>query len=395
MVALFIDRDQGHFKSVQSIVFFHLFPRVFKKASRNGQLVLYLGSRDFVDHVDSVDPIEGVLKFQQSALGGRKVWLQMTCAFRYGSEDLDVIGMSFRKDIWVHTIQLFPPAGHDPTLTPLLEALLKKAGEEGHPFTIDIPTNLPCSVTLQPGEDDRGKACGVDFEVKAYMAMEADDPDEQVDKQDTCRLIIRKIQYAPNQTGPGPKLAIMKCFMTSDKPVHMELSLDKEVYYHGSPIPVKIKVRNETNKVINKFNISVDQTTDVVLYSADKYTKNILTKEFSETVEAGGTFEKALSITPLLANANNKSKKGLALDGKLKDEDTNLASTTVTRPGMERDIMGILVSYKIKVNLVSGGGGFLGGLTASEVTGEVPLILMHPKPKGQYLVQHLIAKYVL
>lgn len=49
-------------------------------------------------------------------------------------------------------------------------------------------------------------------------------------RRDTCRLIIRKIQYAPNQTGPGPKLAIMKCFMTSDKPVHMELSLDKEVH---------------------------------------------------------------------------------------------------------------------------------------------------------------------
>lgn len=27
------------------------------------------------------------------------------------------------------------------------------------------------------------QACGVDFEVRAYMAMEADNPDEQVDKQ--------------------------------------------------------------------------------------------------------------------------------------------------------------------------------------------------------------------
>ncbi|XP_031427610.1 arrestin-C-like isoform X2 [Clupea harengus] len=354
--------------------------KVFKKASRNGQLVLYLGKRDFVDHVESVDPVEGVLKIDQSALGGRKVWLQMTCAFRYGSEDLDVIGLSFRKDIWMQHLQLFPPAGHNPTITPLHEALQKKAGEEGLPFTIEIPTNLPCSVTLQPGEDNKSKACGVDFEVKAYMAMEADNPDEQVDKQDTCRLIIRKIQYAPNQTGPGPKLAIMKCFMTSDKPVHMELSLDKEIFYHGNPIPVKIKVTNKTSKVINKVKISVDQTTDVVLYSADKYTKNILSQEFLETIEAEGTFEKALSITPLLAN--NKDKKGLALDGKLKDEDTNLASSAIIRPGMERDIMGILVSYKIKVNLVSGGGGFLGGLTASEVTGEIPLILMHPKPKA-------------
>lgn len=47
----------------------------------------------------------------------------------------------------------------------------------------------------------------------------------------------------------------------------------------------------------------------------------------SETVEPNGTYENTLSITPLLAD--NKEKRGLALDGRLKDEDTNLASTTM------------------------------------------------------------------
>ncbi|XP_063059209.1 arrestin-C-like [Engraulis encrasicolus] len=352
--------------------------RVFKKSSRNGQLVLFLGKRDFVDHIERVDPIEGVLVIDQSELQGRKVWIQLMTAFRYGNEDLDVIGLTFRKDIWVHHIELFPPAGHDPELSPMHEALMKKAGEQGCPFTIDIPTNLPCSVSLHPGEEEKTKACGVDFEIKAYMAMEADNPDEVIDKKDCCRLMIRKIQYAPDQTSPGPKQSFMKCFITSDKPVHLEISLDKEVHYHGEAIPIKVKVRNETSKVINKVKIAVDQTTDVVLYSADKYTKNVLNQEFPETVEAGATFEKSLCVTPLLAT--HMDKKGLALDGKLKDEDTNLASSTLIRPGMERDLVGILVSYKIKVTLISGGGGFLGGLTASEITGELPLVLMHPQP---------------
>ncbi|XP_028838914.1 arrestin 3a, retinal (X-arrestin) isoform X2 [Denticeps clupeoides] len=354
--------------------------KVFKKSSGNGQIVLYLGKRDFVDHVDNVDPVEGVLKIDPADLGDRKVWIQMTCAFRYGREDLDVIGLSFRKDIWVQCIQLYPPADHQPTISPLHEALLKKAGEQGHAFTFKIPTNLPCSVTLQPGEDDKGKPCGVDFEVKGYMAKEADNPNEKIVKTDTCRLVIRKIQFAPNSTGAGPKQTVCRGFMMSDRPVHLEVFLDKEIYYHGEPIPVKLKVRNESNKGVNKIKITVDQTTDVVLYSADKYTKNVLSEEFLETVEAGATFEKALRITPLLAN--NKEKRGLALDGRLKDEDTNLASTTIIRPGMERDILGILVSYKIKVNLVAGGGGFLGGLTSSDVTAELPLILMNPKPKA-------------
>ena len=46
-----------------------------------------------------------------------------------------------------------------------------------------------------------------------------------------------------------------------------------------------------------------------------------------ETVEANSTFEKSLSITPSLSD--NKEKTNLALDGRLKDEDTNLASSTV------------------------------------------------------------------
>jgi hypothetical protein len=34
-----------------------LFFRVFKKGSPNGKITVYLGKRDFVDHVTHVDPI--------------------------------------------------------------------------------------------------------------------------------------------------------------------------------------------------------------------------------------------------------------------------------------------------------------------------------------------------
>ncbi|XP_071762304.1 arrestin 3a, retinal (X-arrestin) [Centroberyx gerrardi] len=351
--------------------------KVFKKTSGNGGLTLYLGKRDYIDHVDSVDTVDGVVKLDPKDFGDRKVFVQLACAFRYGSDDLDVIGLSFRKDIWFKQIQIYP-AVHKPTLTPMHDTLMKKAGDNAQPFTFEIPTNLPCSVTLQPGPDDKGKACGVDFEVKTYLAMEADNADEKIEKKDTARLIIRKVQYAPNQVGAGPKANICKSFMMSDKPVHLEASLEKDLFFHGETIPIKIKVNNESNKTVKKIKITVDQTTDIVLYSADKYTKSVLSQEFEETVESSGTYDNTLSITPLLAD--NKEKRGLSLDGRLKDEDTNLASTTVLRQGMEKEVLGILVSYKIKVNLMVAGGGLLGGLTSSDVTLEVPLALMHPKP---------------
>ncbi|XP_034033309.1 arrestin 3a, retinal (X-arrestin) [Thalassophryne amazonica] len=353
--------------------------KVFKKTSGNGGLTLFLGKRDYVDHVSSVDVVEGVVKLDSKDFGDRKVFVQLACAFRYGSEDLDVMGIGFRKDIWTKYLQLYPES-HKPTLSPMHDTLMKKAGDNTVPFTFEIPNNLPCSVCLQPGPDDKGKACGVDFEVKTYLAMEKSNPDEKIEKKDTARLVIRKIQYAPSQIGPGPKAEICKSFMMSDKPVHLEASLEKDLYFHGEPIPIKIKINNESNKTVKKFKITVDQSTDIVLYCADKYIKSVLSQEFGETVEPNSTYENTLSITPLLSE--NKEKRGLALDGRLKEEDTNLASTTMLRPGLaEKQVLGILVSYKIKINLMVAGGGLLGGLTASDVTVELPLMLMHPKPE--------------
>lgn len=41
--------------------------------------------------------------------------------------------------------------------------------------------------------------------------------------------MIRKIQFAPATNKPGPKADITKQFIMSDKPVHLEASLEKEV----------------------------------------------------------------------------------------------------------------------------------------------------------------------
>ena len=68
---------------------------------------------------------------------------------------------------------------------------------------------------------------------------------------------------------------------------------------------------------------------------------------------------------------------GIALDGHLKDEDVNLASSTLIGDGKSpSDAMGIVISYsmRIKVNC-----GTLGG----ELMTDVPFKMMHPAP-GKY-----------
>uniref|UniRef100_A0A8D3DM31 Arrestin-C n=1 Tax=Scophthalmus maximus TaxID=52904 RepID=A0A8D3DM31_SCOMX len=316
------------------------------------------GKRDYVDHVNSVDRVDGVVKLNPADFKDRKVFVQLACAFRYGSDDLDVMGLCFRKDIWIQIVQIYP-ATDKPTLTAMHDTLLKKAGDDAVPFSFEESAVY----SFLPLITDVGffffafalQACGVDFEVKTYLAMEKSNPDEKIEKKDTARLIIRKVQFAPTQVGAGPKTELCKSFMMSDKPVYLEASMEKDLYFHGEEIPIKIKVNNESNKTVKKIRILVEQTTDIVLYSADKYTKAVLSQEFGEAVDPSGTFEKTLTIIPLLAE--NKEKRGLSLDGRLKDEDTNLASSTMLRDRVENDVLGILVSYKIKINLMIAGGG--------------------------------------
>lgn len=77
---------------------------------------------------------------------------------------------------------------------------------------------------------------------------------------------------------------------------------------------------------------------------------------------------------------------GIALDGHLKDEDVNLASSTLVGEGKtSADALGIVVSYSIRVKVNC---GTLGG----ELITDVPFKLMHPAPgnvnlptKQQYL----------
>ncbi|TWW54611.1 Beta-arrestin-1 Arrestin beta-1, partial [Takifugu flavidus] len=94
------------------------------------------GRDDFMDQVDQVEPVDGVILIEPEYLKARKVFVTLTCAFRYGREDLDVLGLTFRKDLFVANSQVFPPSAEQETrLTLLQERLMKKLGEHAHPFT--------------------------------------------------------------------------------------------------------------------------------------------------------------------------------------------------------------------------------------------------------------------
>ncbi|XP_053609317.1 beta-arrestin-1 isoform X2 [Plodia interpunctella] len=380
--------------------------RVFKKSSPNGKITVYLGKRDFVDHITHVDPIDGVVLIDPEYVKDRKVFGHVLAAFRYGREDLDVLGLTFRKDLYLAAEQvtkktIYPPMSTTKRpLTRLQERLVRKLGPAAHPFYFELPPHCPASVTLQPAPGDTGKPCGVDYELKAFVA---DTQDDKPHKRNSVRLAIRKIMYAPSKQGEQPSVEVSKEFMMSPNKLYLEASLDKELYHHGENIAVNVHIANNSNRSVKRIKVSVRQFADICLFSTAQYKCTVAEAESEKhkwslkklcrfpvigvsrkknkvqspegcPVGPGFTLSKVFSLTPLLAN--NKDKWGLALDGQLKHEDTNLASSTLIADPSQRENLGIIVQYKVKVKLCLGP---LGG----ELSAELPFVLMHPKPEPE------------
>uniref|UniRef100_A0A672HB07 Arrestin C-terminal-like domain-containing protein n=1 Tax=Salarias fasciatus TaxID=181472 RepID=A0A672HB07_SALFA len=295
------------------------------------------------------------------------VFVTLTCAFRYGREDLDVLGLSFRKDLYISTFQAFPPVPEErKSNSRLQERLLKKLGQHAHPFYFTIPQNLPCSVTLQPGPEDTGKV----RHTHTHASLSCPLIGRGLCRRNSVRLVIRKVQYAPEKPGPQPMVETTRSFLMSDRSLHLEASLDKELYYHGEPISVNVHVTNNSTKTVKRVKISVRQYADICLFSTAQYKCPVAQLEADDQVSSSSTFCKVYTLTPTLDK--NREKRGLALDGKLKHEDTNLASSTIVKDVTNKEVLGILVSYRVKVKLVVSRGG--------DVSVELPFILMHPKP---------------
>uniref|UniRef100_A0A8C9SSY4 S-antigen; retina and pineal gland (arrestin) a n=1 Tax=Scleropages formosus TaxID=113540 RepID=A0A8C9SSY4_SCLFO len=303
---------------------------VFKKLSRDKSVGIYMGKRDFVDHCDFVEPV------------GESVHTEDGCGKSTFSRRNPTLSFSRRNRVFAWTDGTIWAA----TLTPS-----SSRWGWGHwgAWLWCFPDNLPCSV--QPAPTDVGKKCAVEFEVKAFCAKGHDD---KVQKRSSVSLAIRKVQYAPERGGAPPSVELSREFGASEKALHVEACLEKQgTYYHGEPIGVHVNISNGSSKTVKNIIVMVEQVANVVLYSNDSYAETVATVETPDTVESGASLQATYTILPLLAN--NRKQRGIALDGKLKHEDTNLASSSIVKDGVLPEVLGILVSYRLLVKLVVGG----------------------------------------
>ena len=68
------------------------------------------------------------------------MFVQVLAAFRHGREDLDVLGLSFRKDLFEENVQIYPVSRNTPQvrLSKLQERLIRKLGADAYPFTFKV-----------------------------------------------------------------------------------------------------------------------------------------------------------------------------------------------------------------------------------------------------------------
>jgi arrestin-2 len=345
--------------------------KVFKKTTPNGKITVYLGKRDFIDHVDYCDPVDGVVVLDEEYLRGRKVFGQLVTIYRYGREEDEVMGVKFSKEMILAKEQIYPMVNQKMEMTPMQERLIKKLGANAFPFTFQFPGSSPSSVTLQAGEDDQGKPLGVEYYIKCYVGEQDDD---KTHKRSAVSLTIKKLQFAPASRGRRlPSSLVSKGFTFSQGKINLEVTLDREIYYHGEKISANIIVANNSRKTVKSIKCFVVQHCEVTMVNA-QFSKHVASLETREgcPVTPGASFTKSFFLVPVAAS--NKDRRGIALDGHLKEDDVNLASSTMVSEGRApSEAMGIVISYSLRVKLNC---GTLGG----ELQTDVPFKLMNPAP---------------
>ncbi|KAK2714947.1 arrestin homolog [Artemia franciscana] len=341
--------------------------KVFKKTSPNGKLTVYLGKRDFVDHQDSVDPIEGVVVVDGEYLKNRKVFGQVITSIRYGRERDEVMGLQFCKEMVLISEQIAPDSKTKSNLSPLQEKLLKKLGSDAHAFTFQLPTTAPTSVVLQENSNDQ--PMGIEYDLRAFVGENQDDRGH---KRSSVSLAIRKVQYAPSlRSQKQPSTLVSKGFTFSSGKLNMEVTLDKELYYHNEPVGVNILVTNNSKKTVKNIQVSILQNVEITIVNSH-FSKRVSHLESREgcPITPGSSLTKTFMVTPVATSV--KEKQGIALDGYMRDEDVNLASSTLSERG-SNDATGFIITYTVRVQLNL-------GAISGELVADVPMKLMHPMP---------------
>ena len=217
------------------------------------------------------------------------------------------MGVKFSKEMILAKEQVFPMVNAKMEMTPMQERLIKKLGTNAFPFTFQFPPSSPSSVTLQAGEDDQGKPLGVEYYIKCFVG---DQDEDKAHKRSAVSLTIKKLQFAPAARGRRlPSSLVSKGFTFSQGKINLEVTLDREIYYHGEKVSANIVITNNSRKTVKSIKCFVVQHCEVTMVNA-QFSKHVASLETREgcPITPGASFTKSFFLVPLASS--NKDRRG-------------------------------------------------------------------------------------
>lgn len=177
-----------------------------------------------------VEPLRGVLFVDPKYVIGHRLFSQLTLTFRYGREDEEVMGLKFCNEAVIALKQIWPRTEdtNKDALSPLQEALLERLGVGAHAFSIEVGIVAPPSVQLIPAKQYSGAPIGTSYDIRAYIADQAD---EKIQRRSTVKLGIRlihkippEIRCCPSQTITSVSSSLPKCLRLKLSPKALKFS---------------------------------------------------------------------------------------------------------------------------------------------------------------------------
>ncbi|VDQ10268.1 unnamed protein product, partial [Trichobilharzia regenti] len=175
-------------------------------------------------------------------------------------------------------------------------------------------------------------------------------------KRNTISLAIRRLTLAvPKLDADVYTKQVVKPFHFHSGQLQITATLPKEIFFHGESIEIHLTIDNASSNVVRRLKLQVIQTVEITLFKQRTTRCTIIDMEVDkgfpiESQTAG--WSQSYHLRPSLQDTRQQA--GLALDGKLKHHDTNLASSTLIKDYRKKESMGIVVQYMVCVrrNLV-------------------------------------------
>uniref|UniRef100_A0A5K4ES66 Putative beta-arrestin 1 n=1 Tax=Schistosoma mansoni TaxID=6183 RepID=A0A5K4ES66_SCHMA len=326
----------------------------------------------------------GVILISQDLKATEYVFLILTCSYRFGRDDLDVLGLTFQKELLIYTKCLWPnrsiidnqlPVNNIKNqktwknkfkkkskkkiesieevssivlsddsygifsqtltmndLTPFQLKMINKNNQQTIPFRIILPPSIsPSSVAIQTTQGSNNKPYGINYELTAFIGQRIDDNQPA---SSTVTIVLRKLTAGPKITQRPLQPIVESIKKTINLPCYygelfIKASIEKPLYYHDESVCVSIVLDNLCQLPVRKLQVAIVQIAEVFVLTKGTY-RSTVDKHFCK-VNLPQAGEEQWKYTTIL-NTNltdNILKRGVALDGYIRQEKNWLASSTV------------------------------------------------------------------